>query len=370
MPRTFIATALFSFLLGPAHCWVVHAQQSSPLRVGVAGLVHTHVHSILSRADQGDLEIVGIAEANTDLVQRYANQYGFSMDLVFPTLEEMLNKSKPEAVAAFNTIHGHLEVVRRCAPRGVHVMVEKPLAINGEHAREMAALSRQHDTLLLTNYETTWYSSNAKVLRLARNNSLGPLRKIVVHDGHPGPQEIGVNQEFLEWLTDPELNGGGAVTDFGCYGANLITQLMNNEKPIAVTAVTQQIKPEIYAKVDDEATIVLRYPKMQGIVQASWNWPFPRKDMEVYGQRGQAICSDANQIRLRLAGDEQERVLTAPQLKPPYDDPFTMFAAAVRGTISVKPTELSSLENNLIVMEILDAARESARTGKTVAMSE
>jgi hypothetical protein len=51
--------------------------------------------------------------------------------------------------------------------------------------------------------------------------------------------------------------------------------------PLTVTAVTQQIKPEIYPRVDDEATIILTYLHAQGILQASWNWPFDRKDMEV-----------------------------------------------------------------------------------------
>jgi predicted dehydrogenase len=70
--------------------------------------------------------------------------------------------------------------------------------------------------------------------------------------------------EFLQWLTDPVLNGGGALTDFGCYGADLATWFMNGETPLTVTAVTQQIKPDLYPKVDDEATIILAYKKGTG----------------------------------------------------------------------------------------------------------
>lgn len=341
-------------------------ERPRPVRVGVVGLVHTHVHGILGRGDRGDIEVVGIAEPNTELARRYAEQHGLSMDIVYPTIEEMLQESKPEAVAAFNTIHGHLEVVRACAPRNIHVMVEKPLAVSLAHAREMATLAREHNILLLTNYETTWYASNAEAYRLAQDSALGPLRKIVVHDGHPGPREIGVNEEFLEWLVDPKLNGGGAITDFGCYGANLITQLMGNKRPLSVTAVTQQIKPEVYPHVDDEATILLQYPQTQGIIQASWNWPFNRKDMEVYGKTGYAICVDGTRMRVRLAGEAEEQQLTAPNIAPPANDPFALLAAAVRKSITISPSDLSSLENNLIVMEILEAAKQSAKSGKTV----
>lgn len=341
-------------------------EKAPPVKIGVVGLVHTHVHGILGRQNRGDIEIVGIAEPNIELAQRYSKQHGFDIDRVYPTLKEMLDETQPDAVAAFNPIFDHLSVVRTCAPLKVHVIVEKPLAVSLEHANEMAKLARQHDILLLTNYETTWYASNARVFELSRQQKLGPLRKMVVHDGHPGPREIGCNPEFLEWLTDPKLNGGGAITDFGCYGANLITKLMNNEKPLSVTAVTQQIKPNVYPDVDDEATILLRYEKAQGIIQASWNWPFNRKDMEVYGRTGYAICVDGNQMRIRFADQKQEQVLDAPPIPPPHDDPFAMLAAAVRGKIKIKPTDLSSLENNLIVMEILEAAKNSATTGKTV----
>jgi hypothetical protein len=128
-----------------------------------------------------------------------------------------------------------------------------------------------------------------------------------VHDGHRGPKEIGVEPEFLSWLTDPVRNGGGALTDFGCYGANLMTFLMEGEVPLAVTAVTRQVKPAIYPRVDDEATIVLTYPRAQAILQASWNWPVNRKDMEVYGERGYALAPDRGTVRLRRAESAPSR---------------------------------------------------------------
>jgi predicted dehydrogenase len=339
-----------------------------PLRVGVAGLVHTHVHWILGREKRGDIEIVGIAEPNRELAQRYATQHGFSMDIVYPTIDEMLEKTKPEAVTAFNTIYGHLEVVEKCAPRGIHVMVEKPLAVSVAHARKMASLARKHGIHLLTNYETTWYGSNraAKGLIEAEAAVFGPIRKIVVHDGHPGPIEIGCNPEFLEWLTDPVLNGGGALTDFGCYGANLATWLMNGEKPASVVAVTQQIKPHLYPKVEDEATVVLTYPQAQAILQASWNWNYNRKDMEVYCRNGYAICPNRDELKIMRSEKEGATLQKAAAPPPPYDDPFSYLEAVARGKITVAPSDLSALENNLTVVEILEAAKVSAREGRSV----
>lgn len=359
---------LLFLLLTPAIHLV--AQQEMPVKIGVVGLTHSHVHWIFGREDRGDIEVVGIVEPNLELARRFASQYGFSMEMVYQNMEAMAEAVEVEAVTAFGSIHEHLAVVQAFAPLGIHVMVEKPLAVSVAHAQEMERLAKKHNIHLLTNYETTWYASNQEAFRLLNEEAaIGEVRKVVVHDGHEGPWEIGVNQEFLDWLTDPVENGGGAVIDFGCYGANLLTWLMKGQKPTAVTAVLQQFKPEIYPQVDDEATIILHYPKAQGIIQASWNWPFSRKDMEVYGQHGYVIAADDLTFKSRLKGEAQEQSRKLEPRPYPFDDPFSYLAAVVRGKITVSPQDLSSLENNVIVVEILEAAKKSAETGKTVELA-
>ncbi|HVF28494.1 MAG TPA: Gfo/Idh/MocA family oxidoreductase [Pyrinomonadaceae bacterium] len=342
---------------------------NKPLRLAVAGLKHGHAPMILGRTDRGDVRVVGIYEPRREVFDRYAKRYELSSSLYFADLGRMLDEVKPEAVAAFGTTFDHLAVVRACAPRGIHVMVEKPLAVSLQHAEEIEALAKKHRIHVLTNYETTWYASNHAVYNLAHGErALGPIRKMVIHDGHPGPQEIKVPSEFLEWLIDPVLNGGGALPDFGCYGANLATWLMKGEQPLAVTAVTQQIKPHLYPKVEDEATIILRYRDAQAIIQASWNWPINRKDIEVYGRDGYAHAADARNVRSRKAGDAEERAVVLERRQSPFDDPFAYLAAVVRGEAKIADADLSALANNMTVIRILDAAKQSAATGRTVAL--
>jgi predicted dehydrogenase len=144
-----------------------------------------------------------------------------------------------------------------------------------------------------------------------------------------------------------------------------MTYLMNGQRPQTVTAVTQQIKPEIYSRVDDEATIILTYPKAQAIIQASWNWPFDRKDMEVYGQTGYAITVKRDDIRVRRGGNNaQEEQIAAKPVPNPYDNSLSYVRAVILD--GAKPDALSSLETNVTVTEILDAARRSAATGMSV----
>ena len=348
------------------------AQSTSqtPVRLAIAGLTHGHAAFILDRTKKGktDIELTGIYEPNKELAARLAKQYNLRGDLFYTDLNTMLDAVKPEAVAAFGSIYEHMMVVEACAPRGIHVMVEKPLATNNAHASRMAELASKYHIQILTDFETSWYPTTEKTYQLTNDsNYLGKIRKVVIHDGHEGPKEIGCGKEFLDWLTDPVQNGGGALIDFGCYGANLMTYLMQNEDPVSVTAVTRQFKPDIYPKVDDDATILVNYPSAQCIIQASWNWPFGRKDMEVYGETGYIISVNNTAMRLRnsKSGGEHSILVTIKDT-PVYDDPFSYFADVLRGKIQIPKKGLYSLENNVMVVRILDAARESAKTGKTV----
>ena len=341
------------------------AAGEEPLRLCIAGLVHGHVDGFLRAAAQRkDVQIAGIFDPDKALQQRYAQRYGLAESVFFTDLGAMLDRVKPEAVASFTSTFDHAIVVEACAKRHIHVMMEKPLAVNMDQARAIERAAHAGGIQVIVNYETTWYPSHAAMWRLIKEQkAAGDIRKMVAMDGHQGPKEIGVGPEFFAWLTDPVKNGAGALFDFGCYGANLMTWMMDNQRPVAVTAITQTTKPAIYARVDDEASVLVEYPRAQGIIQASWNWPFNRKDFEVYGERGYAIATGGDALHVRLP-DGQEEARKLEPLPPDEHDSLSYLTAVVRG--KRPPSGLSSLENNMIVTEILVAARESARTGRTI----
>jgi glucose-fructose oxidoreductase len=349
---------------------VSHAQTvagTEPFRVAVVGLVHGHADGFFQRSlHRTDIQIVGISEPDQQVTSRYVAKFGLDHKLLFSDLEDMLQKTHPQAVLAYTNTYDHRRVVEICARHGVPVMMEKPMAVSAEDAHAIADAAHKGKIQVLVNYETSWYRSNRAAYDLVHEKAIGDIRKVVVHDGHQGPKEIGVQPEFFAWLTDPKLGGGGALFDFGCYGADLMTWLMDGQRPITVTAVTQQIKPETYPRVDDEATTILTYPKAQAILQASWNWPFDRKDMEVYGQTGYVITVRHDDVRVRFQGKEEQAIAAKP-VPSPYDDSLTFLRAVILGGVS--PDGPSSLETNVIVSEILDAARRSATSGKSIRLA-
>jgi scyllo-inositol 2-dehydrogenase (NADP+) len=341
--------------------------ESLPLRVGIAGLVHGHVDGFFAHYLKSPLvEIVGIAEPDEDLSKRVAKQYSFDAKLFYTSLDDMIEKAHPQAILIYSNTYDHRKLVEICAKHHVDVMMEKPLAVSYADARAIQRAANESGIQVMVNFETTWYASNRAAYDMLHRGDIGEMRKFVAHDGHQGPKEISVGPDFMKWLTDPKLDGAGALFDFGCYGADLVTWLMDGAEPVSVTAVTQQIKPDEYPSVDDEATIVVAYPHAQAIIQGSWNWPFGRKDIEVYGKTGYVKTVASDGLLIRREHDRDEHSEKANALPAPDDDELNYLRAVVLD--HRKPEGPTSLRINIVAMEILDSARRSAETGQTVVL--
>jgi len=369
MLSRFVRDKLFAAAVVSACLSSTAMAQTQPVRVAIIGLEHGHVGGFLHAFPrQNDTELVGIVDPHPELRARYEQQFHLDHSLFYSTIDELLAHQHPQALLVYTSIAEHRPIIEQAAAHGLDVMVEKPLTLSLDDALAIRRVAREHHIRVLVNYETTWYASNRAAFEALQNGSLGPARRIVVHDGHQGPREIGVPPEFLSWLTDPAQNGAGALYDFGCYGVDLATWLMHGETPQTVTAVVNHDKPEIYSRVDDDSTIVLQYRQAQAVIQGSWNWPFSRKDMEVYGARGYVITVGPDKLRTRIGTETDEKLAAAPSLNSPENDSLSYLSAVLQKQIRPRG-DLSALDTNVIVMQILDAARESARTGRSVRLN-
>ena len=361
--KKLVGIILLWFVINPTRA----EELKPPIHLAVVGLGHDAAGDFISRArNHQDVQLVGIVESNPILVTRYAQLLNLSTNFFDSRLEDLLAKTNVQAAAVFSSTFVHRRVVETCAVHKIDVMLEKPLAVNLEDALAMAAAAKKSGIQIVVDYETSWYASiQTAYATVHGQHAIGDLRKIMVTAGDQGPKEAGCSDAFLDWLTDPALNGGGALTDFGCYGADLITWFMNGQRPNSVLAVAQHIKPEVYTKVEDEATIVMTYPQSQGIIQASWNLPFAERSMKIYGNTGFVFAPRMDLLRVHLANTEESdlELPTQPESDLLTDD-ISYFAAVVRG--AVKPTGPASLQVNLITTEILDAARKSIELGKQI----
>ncbi len=363
-------------LVGALLLAAAQAASAAPIKVAIVGLEHGHVGGFFSKSaltpaggilSRPDVQLVAVVDTDKVLFDRYAARYHLPQSMRFDTIAEMVAKTHPQAALVFTAPDKHRTIVEQCAKLGVNVMMEKPLAITYADALAMQKASETGHIHVLVDYETSWYSSNTEAYNLVKSGALGPVVKTVIRDGHQGPKEIGVQPEFLSWLTDPKQGGDGALIDFGCYGPDLMTWLMDGQVPTSVFAVTKRIKPDIYPRVDDEADIVLNYPNAVAIIQGSWNWPFALKQMDVYGKTGYAKAMDPTAIEVRKKGEEAGVVGTGTPLVAPYDDPLHYLEAVLSGAVD-EGNSVSGLKTNVTVSEILDAARRSSLSGKAVSL--
>lgn len=361
IPRV-LALLLLSFLVVALRAADAPAK---PLDVLLAGLAHGHAGGFLRQAEPNVVKIVGVWEPDDTIWEKYQKNSRLAGVARYKDLNDALAKSGAEAVWAFSDTRDHLQIVRASAPRKLPVIVEKPLAVSWDAAAEISTLAKKHGTLVLTNYETSWYPAFEEIRQMLGNDGpLGPLRQIYAQAGHEGPVKIKVGPEFLAWLRDPVRGGGGALFDFGCYGANLATWWLGNRAPISVSAHTSQFDKVNYPYCDDHAVIQIVYPDVQVTVVGSWHWPYARKDVALYGEKGSVVTTNDTLYAVRTGKAPEARTATAPRRVP-----LAWFADVVRAGKD-PASDPSSLENNLITMKILEAARRSAAEGREIKIAE
>jgi len=337
------------------------------VKLAIIGLDHDHVWGLLrDLAGEPNAELVGIADNHQPLVDQAKTKVPSTVKF-YSDYVKMLDEMKPDGVIVTTENDRHLEILRECAKRHIHYSTEKPMATTAADAREMERLANQAGIKVMVNYWNAWVAPTHALYHRIHDGELGPVQRIIVRYGHQGPKEIGVSKYFADWLYDPVKNGGGAIMDFGCYGAEWAVWLKG--RPARVSAVTQKLKVDQHNAVDDDATIVLDYPDGTAIIEASWDWPYNMGQVQVFGPKG-SLLATARDLFTRSPKNnvangalDGERVAVDPPVHE-RSNPVSYFVDCIRNN---KPIEDPlSMKLNVQVMEILDAARESARTGKQV----
>lgn len=360
-----VLTVSFSMAVESAICSPAVPPATGKTKLAIIGLDHDHVWGLLQDlAAEPDAELVAIADPHAPLVNQAKAKIPEGVKF-YADYVQMLDEAKPEGVIVTTENDRHLEILRECAKRHIHYSTEKPMATNAADAREMERLANRAGIKVMVNYWNAWAAPTHELFHRVQAGQVGPVQKIIVQYGHAGPKEIGVSEYFAKWLYDPVKNGGGAIMDFGCYGAEWALWLKG--RPSRVSAIAQKLKVEQHNKVDDDATIILDYPDGEVIIQASWNWPYSMGQVQVFGPKGSMLAT-GSELFTRSAKEDGTKMGLEGQpvtLEPPVretSNPISYFVDCIRHD---KPIEDPlSTKLNIQVMEILDAARESVRTGQ------
>ena len=340
---------------------------AQPTKIAVIGLVHAHYRSNLPHmVGRSDVQLVGIAETLPDLIaeaKRIAPDAPF-----FDDYKKMLDQTKPDVVWAFVENNRHLEIARECAPRKINLIFEKPLASTFKDAQEIAALARRYGIQVMCNYQMAWWPSNVQAKQLVDSGVIGKPWRLHGIVGHGGPGSDGTGKHFFDWLTDPVANGAGALVDFGCY--NALWSLWYMGRPESVYAEEIHLRPTRFPKVEDSAALVLRYPTGINVFEASWDLPRGFQDLQIFGSSGTedhltrgSVYMTHQKLELRKNGGKPEEIPLTP-LPAAESDPIALMVNAIRNHKQIEGE--TALDINLGVVEIIEAAKESVRTGKAV----
>ncbi len=235
-------------------------------RIGVLGLHHDHVWGNLEELQRtGRAELIGAADPYEDLRDKYRGIHGGA---VCEDYREILDRDDLDAVYIFASNRASEDLAVEACRRGLHCLVEKPMASTFEGAKRMLAASREAGVRLVINYPFAWWPQLRRAIEIALSGEIGDLWEVRYRAAHQGPVELGCSSHFCRWLYDRELNGAGALMDYCCYGALLCRILLGNPEAVRGLSVRTGLKADL--ELEDNAVLLLKYPRAIGLTEASW----------------------------------------------------------------------------------------------------
>ncbi|MEZ4866040.1 MAG: Gfo/Idh/MocA family oxidoreductase [Caldilineaceae bacterium] len=336
------------------------------LRIGVLGMTHDHIWGNLKDLRDSSLgELVAAADPNEELLAKAQAEYNCPQ--VFDSYEELLASVELDAVYIFGDNLSGAELGVMAAEAGLHILVEKPMASDLYGAKRMLAAARQANVTLMINWPFAWWPQLQKAFAMIEAGEIGQLFQTKYRSAHAGPKELGCTPYFYNWLYDAELNGAGALMDYCCYGAALARTLLG--QPSRVNGVIGHCLKD-YVTVDDNAIIVMQWPRALAITEASWTQigHLTSYHAALYGSAGTLVVEPGAHGRLLLANQAHDdgieiEVQPAPAGMRNATDHFLTCISQSQPVM-----QLCSAEIGRDAQEILEAAIISAQEGKAVSL--
>lgn len=326
-------------------------------KIGILGLHHDHVWGNLEELKRtGRAEIVSAADPHPELRDRFAAEYGGQ---VFDDADELLANEELTAVYVFASNKVSETLAVKACEKGLHCLVEKPMAASLDGAKKMLAAAIDNDVRLMINWPFAWWPQLRHAIDLAASGEIGQLWEVRYRAAHQGPVELGCSSYFCEWLYDRDLNGAGALMDYCCYGAVLCQVLLGSPEAVRGMGLNTGLKPDL--ELEDNAVLILKYPKAMGLTEASWTQigKLTSYSTTIYGSLGTLHVEPDHGGRVLMATSENEEgaVLDLPESPAHLETASAHFLAAIEDpNLEIYP--LCDARNSCGAQAILQAGSE------------
>jgi predicted dehydrogenase len=252
-------------------------------RIGIAGMTHGHIGAHLREWQRlENATLVGYAETDPELRAKYAER--LSGAAAYDSIEQLFDEARPDVISVCNETINHVTVVEAAAARGIHCIMEKPMAISLQQAQRMVVAATKSGIQVIVNWPTHWGSQNMlKSLRLIQDGAIGRLYEVRHRGGSTKPTAREADA-FFRWLYQPAINGAGAYADYCGYGIDMALSALGI--PSSVWAITgRYVREDLMG--DDNARMILQYPRALAMVEATWTQVgVPHGATAFYGDRG------------------------------------------------------------------------------------
>ena len=333
-------------------------------RIAVLGLDHDHVWTVAAEFQASDgVDVIAAADRDGQLRAKAERDLGV---LTYENFTELLDRERLDAVCIYTDNRSSAELAIDAALRGLHVLVEKPMAKNATDAERMIDAAEQNGTRLMVNWPFAWWPNLQLATRMVLDeNTIGRLLQVRYRGAHEGIVAMGHSQQFADWVEDEERAGGGALVDYCCYGAVLARVLLG--QPNAVSGLAGNFCRDDIS-VEDNAVILMQYPRAMAIAEASWtqHGKLGAYAPMIYGETGSLLVGPRAVGGLIRADLETPAGVQVPVPPPPayMENAAAHFLWAIRRD---KPfTTLCQPEICRDAAMIVDAGQASSRNNSTL----
>ncbi len=329
-------------------------------RIGVLGLHHDHVWGNLEElARTGNAEIVAAADQYPELREKFTTDFGAK---VYESYDELLSNEELDAVYIFASNKLSEDLTVKACEKGLHCLIEKPMAATLAGAEAMMAAAKGNKVRLMINWPFTWWRQLRHAIDLANSGEIGKIWQVKYRAAHQGPVELGCSGPFCEWLYDEELNGAGALMDYCCYGAVLSQVLLGRPDTVLGAKMSTGLKPDL--TLEDNAILVLKYPNAIATTEASWTQigKLTSYGTVIYGSEGTLVVEPDHDGKLMKATRENPdgEEVAIPDPDPRLETASTHFLAAIENP-EYQIHSLCDAENSLNAQWILERGLEASR---------
>jgi len=298
-------------------------------KIATLGLHHDHVWSNLEELQAtGRAELVAAADTDTELLEHYRSKFPGK---TYESYEELLGSEELDAVYIFASNKLSEDLTVMACERGLHCLVEKPMAATLAGADRMLAAAKANEVRLMINWPFTWWPQLRHGIAMAQAGEIGQLWQVKYRAAHQGPVELGCSRQFCEWLYDEELNGAGALMDYCCYGAVLAEVLLGRPEQVTAVKISTGLKPDL--SLEDNAILILTYSNALATTEASWTQigKLTSYSTTLYGSEGTVLIDPDHGGSISLASEEHPEgiELTVPRQPAHLENASTHFLAAI-----------------------------------------